>query len=120
MPEWNIMIFIIAICKTGFKVLHCERSEKEIIQKRDAMDLEQMKRNLEDAGCDSTIVAEIIRLSKDGRFPEALQKMRMDRCRLMDELHESGRKVDCLDYMIRHTEKKIQADRESSCGGKES
>ena len=42
----------------------------------------------------------------------ALMMMRKDRCRLMDELHESGRKVDCLDYLIRTTEKEMkQADR---------
>jgi hypothetical protein len=29
----------------------------------------------------------------------------------MDELHESGRKVDCLDFLIRNTEKEMkQAD----------
>ena len=34
--------------------------------------------------------------------------MKKDRCRLMDELHESGRKVDCLDFLIRSTEKEMK------------
>jgi hypothetical protein len=28
--------------------------------------------------------------------------------RLMDELHEKGRKVDCLDFLIRTTEKEMK------------
>ena len=46
-----------------------------------------------------------------GNMEDALRIMKKDRCRLMDELHESGRKVDCLDFLIRTAEKEIkQAD----------
>ena len=38
----------------------------------------------------------------------ALHLMKKDRCRLMDELHESGRKVDLLDVLIRVTEKEMK------------
>ncbi len=72
------------------------------------MDHERMKQNLRNAGCSEAVVREIAALSKSGRLQEALLKMRKDRCRLMDELHESGRKVDCMDYLIRQTEKKIK------------
>lgn len=75
------------------------------------MDYERMKQNLSDAGCSETVIREIMALSKNGRIPEALQEMKRDRCRLMDELHESGRKVDCLDYLIRQTEKELQTNR---------
>ncbi len=74
------------------------------------MDYERMKRNLSDAGCCDAVIKEIITLSENGRIAEALQKMKKDRCRLMDELHESGRKVDCLDFLIRQTEKELQAN----------
>ena len=75
------------------------------------MDYERMKQNLSDAGCCDSLIKEIVSLSESGRTTEALQKMKKDRCRLMDELHESGRKVDCLDFLIRLTEKEIkQAD----------
>ncbi len=43
-----------------------------------------------------------------GNMDGALQMMKKDRCRLMDELHESGRKVDCLDILIRTTEKEMK------------
>ena len=39
---------------------------------------------------------------------DALHRMKKKRCRLMDELHESGRKVDLLDLLIRQTEKEIE------------
>ena len=75
------------------------------------MDYERMRQNLSDAGCGESVIQEIVSLSENGRFTEALQKMKKDRCRLIEELHESGRKVDCLDFLIRTTEKEMkQAD----------
>ena len=73
------------------------------------MDYERMKQNLADAGCGESVIKEIVSLSENGRIAEALQKMKKDRCWLMDEMHESGRKVDCLDFLIRQTEKELQA-----------
>jgi len=70
-----------------------------------------MKQNLQDAGCCDSVIKEIISLSESGRGTEALLKMKKDRCRLMDELHESGRRVDCLDFLIRQTEKELQANK---------
>ena len=75
------------------------------------MDYERMKQNLSDAGCGESVIQEIVSLSENGRFTEALQKMKKDRCRLIEELHESGRKVDCLDFLIRQTEKELQANK---------
>ena len=74
------------------------------------MDFERMKQNLSDAGCGELVIEEIIRLYENGRVQDSLQKMKKDRCRLMEELHESGRKVDCLDFLIRQTEKELQAN----------
>ena len=74
------------------------------------MDFERMKQNLSDAGCGEIVMDEIIRLYENGRVQDALQKMKKDRCRLMEELHESGRKVDCLDFLIRQTEKELQVN----------
>lgn len=75
------------------------------------MDYERMRQNLSDAGCGESVIQEIVSLSENGRFTEALQKMKKDRCRLIEELHESGRKVDCLDFLIRQTEKEMQANK---------
>ena len=67
----------------------------------------RMKQNLHDAGCSEAVAQKIMELYDNGRIREALQTMKKDRCRLMDELHESGRKVDCMDFLIRKTEKEI-------------
>ena len=74
------------------------------------MDDVRMKQNLHDAGCDEAVAAEILELYQQGRIQEALLKMKKDRCKLMDQLHESGRKVDCMDYLIRKTEKELRTD----------
>ncbi|MBR1857723.1 MAG: hypothetical protein IJ803_11750 [Oribacterium sp.] len=74
------------------------------------MDYERMKQNLSDAGCCDSVIKAVITLSENGRITEALLAMRKDRCRLMEELHESGRKVDCLDFLIRQMEKEMQAN----------
>ena len=65
------------------------------------MDLKRLKQNLSDAGCCKKTTEDVIRMCESGNMAGALQVMRKDRCRLMDELHESGRKVDCLDFLIR-------------------
>ena len=39
---------------------------------------------------------------------DAIRLMRKDRCRLMEEMHECGRKVDRLDLLIRLTEKEMK------------
>ncbi len=45
-------------------------------------------------------------LLRDGRDGEARQKLRILRCRMMDELHSCQKKVDQLDWLIRETEKR--------------
>ncbi len=79
--------------------------------KRNDMDLRQLKQSLSDAGCLSETADDIIRMCEAGNMKSALLLMRKDRCRLMEEMHKYGRKVDCLDILIRTTEKEIkQAD----------
>lgn len=67
-----------------------------------------VKHNLLDAGCSDEAAAFVDQLYQAGRISDALLKMKMIRCDLMDELHKSQRKVDCLDYLIRQTEKEIK------------
>lgn len=75
---------------------------------RDTMDLNRLKQILSDAGCCNEATKDILRMCEVGNMEGALQSMKKDRCRLMDELHESGRKVDCLDFLIRATEKEMK------------
>lgn len=39
---------------------------------------------------------------------DALHGMKKTRCERMNEMHECARKVDCLDYLIRNTQKQLQ------------
>ena len=68
--------------------------------------------NLLDAGCNDESVTLVDRLYQAGRLSDALHEMKMIRCDLIDELHKSQRKVDCLDYLIRKTEKEIRSTTE--------
>lgn len=71
-----------------------------------------VKNNLQDAGCSDKSVTLVDRLYQAGRLSDALHEMKMIRCDLIDELHRSQRKVDCLDYLIRKTEKEIRSNTE--------
>lgn len=78
------------------------------------MNVEQMRISLVDAGCSISEVSGIIRMYENGSFKNTLHLMKKSRCVLMDELHESGRKVDCLDLLIRRMEKEMkQTDNEN-------
>ena len=105
----NITIFIIAIGAILNKVIHSLMSE-EIRPKRIVMNTEHIKQNLSDAGCRDELITEIMTLCERGHVREAMQKMKSDRCRLIDELHECGRKIDRLDYLIRQTEKEVHTN----------
>ena len=72
------------------------------------MDLKRLKQNLFDAGCCNEAAKDILSLCEAGNVETALRMMKKDRCRLMDELHEAGRKVDRLDFLIRSTEKEMK------------
>lgn len=79
------------------------------------MDFDKMKISLADAGCSISEAGEIIRMCENSGMKKALHLLRKSRCVLMDELHESGRKVDCLDLLIRMMEKEMkQADKEAN------
>ena len=68
-------------------------------------ELEQILTNLSDAGCGSEELEKARKLYEAGDMEALLRYFRKCRCSRMDELHESQRKVDCLDYLIRQTAK---------------
>ena len=68
-----------------------------------------VKCNLLDAGCSDKSAAFVDQLIKAGRLSDALHEMKVIRCDLMETLHQNQRRVDCLDYLIRQTEKRIQS-----------
>ena len=73
---------------------------------------ETVRNHLLDAGCPEESAEIVERLCSDGRLDDALHQMKILRCDLMEELHQSQRKVDCLDHLIRQTEKAIKTTTE--------
>ena len=71
-----------------------------------------VKNNWLNAGCSEESAVIVERLCSDDRLDDALHQMRVIRCDLMEELHQSQRKVDCLDHLIRLTEKEIKTTTE--------
>ena len=68
-------------------------------------ELEKILTNLSDAGCDEEELEKAHRLFDTGDSEALIRHFRKCRSGLMEELHESQRKVDCLDYLIRQTAK---------------
>ena len=62
---------------------------------------------LSDAGFTDEAVSEAVRLSEAGQKEDLIRYLRIKRCGLIEELHESQKKIDQFDYMIRQTEKQI-------------
>ena len=71
-------------------------------------ELEKILTNLSDAGCGSEELKNAKRLYETGDMQSLIRYFRKCRCSRMAELHESQRKVDCLDYLIRQAAKAIQ------------
>ena len=68
-------------------------------------ELEKILNNLSDAGCGIEELQKAKQLYEAGDTEALIRYFRKCRCSRMDELHESQRKVDCLDYLIRQTAK---------------
>ena len=71
-----------------------------------------VKEDLLHVGCSEDSAQAVERLVNAGQLGDALRQMKIIRCELMDELHQSQRRVDCLDYLIRQTEKEIKSTTE--------
>lgn len=67
--------------------------------------MEDIIQNMKDAGCNSEIITRICRLYAGGQIQDAVKVLRRHRCKLMEQLHESQSKVDCLDFLVRQMEK---------------
>ena len=58
------------------------------------------ERNLRDAGCCDEFIREFTELGRGGKEAEQRRMLSKRRAELLDELHESQRRIDCLDYLI--------------------
>lgn len=60
---------------------------------------------MKDAGCGEEIITKICRLYAEGQVKDAVKILRRHRCSLMEQLHDSQSKVDCLDFLVWQMEK---------------
>ncbi len=67
--------------------------------------MDELTQNMKDAGCDKETIGTVCRLYDGGQVEDAVKVLRRHRCALMDEVHESQSKVDCLDFLLRNIEK---------------
>ena len=71
-------------------------------------ELEKILTNLSDAGCGSGELQKAEQLYEAGDTEALIRYFRKCRCSRMEELPESQRRVDCLDFLIRQTAKALQ------------
>ena len=57
-------------------------------------------KNLEDAGCNPDIISRFLTYRDAGRTQDSLRVLALHRASLLDELHASQDKLNCLDYLI--------------------
>ena len=69
---------------------------------------------MKDAGCNKEIITKICRLYADGQMQDAVKVLRRHRCSLMEQLHESQNRVDCLDFLVRQMERKVMQNGRSN------
>lgn len=64
-----------------------------------------LRQNLLDAGCNLDTVQQCMNLAKKQESVELLRLLANYRQELLNSLHQSERKIDCLDYLIYRIEK---------------
>ena len=69
---------------------------------------EQLIQGLSDAGCSMGAAEQIGSLYETGNYQEMLHQMKVQRCTLMEQMHESQRRVDRMDFLIRNQEKQMK------------
>ena len=69
------------------------------------MDMVKILENLSDMGCDDKQIYFMKKMYEEGDTDTLLRDLRKCRCHLMDELHESQKKVDNMDFLIRQIQK---------------
>lgn len=57
-------------------------------------------RNLRDAGCGEEDIKQYFKLREEGKELEQSRFLSAHRVKLLDQVHESQEKLDCLDYLI--------------------
>lgn len=64
---------------------------------------DMLKTCMEDAGVSRDAVTKAIELYQSDARGELVRFLRLKRCELVEEMHESQRRVDRMDYLIRQS-----------------
>ncbi len=68
------------------------------------MDYEEaLKAGLEETGTDRETISRAVELYRSGRGKDLVRLLKAQRCGLVEEMHESQRRVDRIDYLIRQS-----------------
>ena len=71
-------------------------------------DTARLMQGLKDSGCSEEAAARICSLCSAGDYAGMLHQMKKQRCALVEEMHESQKKVDRMDYLIHMQEKRMK------------
>ena len=63
-------------------------------------EMTRLLRNLKDAGCDEAMIQKYLQLQKEGKRQEQFRLLSLHRASLLDLVHVSQNRIDCLDYLI--------------------
>ncbi len=66
---------------------------------------ESLLTGMADAGCTAEEIEKAERILQTGDLGELTRFLKQCRCALMEQMHESQKRVDRMDYLIRQTEK---------------
>ena len=66
---------------------------------------ESLLAGMADAGCTADEINKAERILQSGDLSEMTRFLKQCRCGLLDKMHESQKRVDLMDYLIRKTEK---------------
>ena len=65
-----------------------------------APDIRFLKHTLKDAGCDDRLISECIKIAETKPSAELLKPLCHYRAALLERLHESQKRIDCLDFLL--------------------
>ena len=63
-------------------------------------EIENIKQNLVDAGCDKDFINSFMTMDFDKQKNEALTMLARQRKNLLDSIHTNERKIYCLDFLV--------------------
>lgn len=68
-------------------------------------ELPRLLRNLEDAGCDETLIQEFMQYNEGKNFSRQIRLLKTHRQKLLSSLHVCQSQIDCLDYLLYQIQK---------------